>query len=184
LQIVLKKGLSIFLLFVFLFNTVGYKALYYFKINSANERIKQQIQATDYAADKLITVKIPLNLPYVADWADYQMAEGEIIYKQKTYKYIKKKIKRDTLFLICLDHSEKNKLDKESEEYNIKVNDLNAKKAFGKPVKYDFDKKEFYQPSNPYILIHASCIAFKLASSIDVFLKAHPNPPDHYSYLS
>lgn len=135
----MKKTAVIFLLILFLFNTIGYKALFLYLSQKADNRIDAQIAAKgDHG---LITFKIPLHLPYLTDSDDFETTEGEITVKGEIYKLVKKKILRDTLIVLCIDHQEKTQIEKEGNEYFKKVNDLTAntsKKSGAKQVKVDY----------------------------------------------
>jgi len=56
---------------------------------------------------------------------------------------VKRKVLRDTLILLCIDHQEKNQLQKSSADYFKKVNDL-ASESNKKPV-LKIDKTDYYQ---------------------------------------
>lgn len=83
-------------------------------------------------------------MPYHTDWKDYESVEGEMTYNNTTYKYVKRKVLRDTLILLCIKHQEKSVIEKNSSEYFKKVNDLatdNSKKQEIKQAKEDFYQK-------------------------------------------
>lgn len=165
---------------VFLFNTVGYKALFYVQLRNADFRLEKKIQIADYLEGNLISIKIPLKLPYLADWSGFQAVEGEMIYKQKTYKYIKKKIARDTLFLICIDHSEKDEIEKNTNNFLSKTSGENAsKKAFSKPIKYDFNEKSICCLTIIGVSIRTAPALSASPAMQEGFLQTILNPPDY-----
>lgn len=178
----LKKGIVIFFLFVFLFNIVGYKAFYFYQIQNADSRLESKILSSNISTEKLITIKIPVNLPYLVDWADYQPMEGEVVFKKETYRYIKKKIARDTVFLVCIDHHEKTQLENNSDEFFKKVNDLTSdvnKKPVLKQIKNDFFEsyKSYEYPINYSLIIKAETTFLPSILSNVTLEKAH-NPPE------
>lgn len=138
---ILKKACSILLLLVFLFNAVGYKVVFFYLEQQADIRLEMKIKTLHDADKQLITVKIPINLPYQTDWREFESIDGEMTYKGKTYKYVKRKVLRDTLILVCIDHREKSQIEKRSSDYFKKVNDLaseNNKKPQLKLAKMDY----------------------------------------------
>jgi hypothetical protein len=140
-RVILKKSASILLLLIFLFNTIGYKALFFYLEKEADARIEAKIRTIDELDKRLITIKLPINLPYQTDWREFESIDGEMTFKGKTYKYVKRKVMRDTLVLLCIDHSEKSRLEKGSAEYFKKVNDLTTesqKKPVLKQAKTDY----------------------------------------------
>lgn len=137
----MKKSAAIFLLLIFLFNTIGYKAFFFYLERQADARIEARIRTIDELDKRLITVKLPINLPYQTDWREFESVDGEMNYKGVTYKYVKRKVMRDTLILLCIDHKEKSQLEKRSSDYFKKVNDLTSesnKKPVLKQAKTDY----------------------------------------------
>ena len=176
----MKKALSIFLLFVFLFNTVGYKALYYWQISNANKRIAAKIKHSHYSTDQLIMIKIPINLPYLSDWTNFQPMEGQVVYKKQTYRYVKRKIERDSLVLLCLPDLEKDGIEKARQAFFLKTNQADAsKKAFAKAVKYDFEDSSGVLLNALFFLVQARPVAFELCMVEEVFPEARRIPPDN-----
>jgi len=141
----MKKAVSLLLLAIFLFNSIGYKVLFVYLEHEADTRIQAKIQTLDEFDQRLITVKIPINLPYQTDWREFESIDGEMTFKGKTYKYVKRKVLRDTLILLCIDHQEKNELQKSSADYFKKVNDL-ASETNKKPV-LKIAKTDYFQES-------------------------------------
>ncbi len=178
----MKRVVAIFLSLVFLFNIVGYKAVYFYQIQNADDRLETKVRNSNFASEKLITIKIPVTLPYLVDWADYQPMEGEVIYKKETYRYIKKKIARDTVFLVCIDHHEKTKLQNNSDEFFKKVNDITAetnKKPVLKQVKTDFfERYKPYEYANNYLLILKVEPSYQAKNVSTVTLDKDHNPPE------
>ena len=139
----MRKAVSILLLLIFLFNTIGYKVLFVYLEQEADARIQARIRTLDELDKRLITIKIPINLPYQTDWREFEAVDGEMTFKGKTYKYVKRKVLRDTLILLCIDHQEKNELQKSRADYFKKVNDL-ASESSKKPV-LKVAKTDYYQ---------------------------------------
>ena len=144
----MKRLLAIGLLLLMVFNTVGYKLVFYWQEHLLAERMENRLdgmQNTEPGAAETITVKIPINLPYQTNWKDFERVDGEMTYKGTTYKYFKRKIYNDSLILVCVKFAEKNKLQNASDDYFKKVNDLAAdatKKQMAKQLKVD----DFYIP--------------------------------------
>jgi len=137
----LKKLVSIGLLLVFLFNVIGYKVLFYYLEQAADNRIEARLEALSELDKNLITVKIPINLPYQTDWDQFERTDGEVAVNGTVYRYVKQKISRDTLILLCLNYKEKSDLVKKRSDYFQKVNDLSAesnKKPSLKQTKTDY----------------------------------------------
>lgn len=133
------------LLSFFLFNIIGYKLFFYYQITEADSRIQAKIAVLHESDESLFTVKIPIRLPYHTDWKDYESVEGEMTYNNTTYKYVKRKVLRDTLILLCVKYQEKSVIEKNSNEYFKKVNDLTTDNSKKQEIKHA--KEDFYQKS-------------------------------------
>ena len=137
----MKKLTAIFFLLLFLFNIAGYKGLFFFLNKSADERLAEKIKAGNNLEKDLILVKFPFNVPYLSDSKDFESTEGEVNVNGTIYNYVKRKIARDTLFLMCIENKEKTLIEKKRAEYFNKVNDLDAdtgKKSGAKQLKVDY----------------------------------------------
>ena len=65
-------------------------------------------------------------------------------YKNTTYKYVKRKVFRDTLILLCIEHREKSIIERNSNDFAKKVNEVlpdGSKKQILKQAKEDFYQK-------------------------------------------
>lgn len=120
---------------------IGYKLLFYYQIRVAESFMQERIQTIDESDESLFTLKIPIRLPYHTDWKDFESVEGEISYNNTTYKYVKRKVLRDTLILLCVNYQEKSLIRKNQDDYFKRVNDLtadNSKKQVLKQTKDDY----------------------------------------------
>jgi hypothetical protein len=122
----LKKLFSILLLLVFLFNTVGYRLAFFYLIKEADSQMELKAEQINEHDKHLVTLKIPINLPYQTDWKDFEPADGETVIKGITYKMVKRKVSRDTLILLCMENSDKTRLEKNSDDYFKKSNGLDS----------------------------------------------------------
>ena len=59
---------------------------------------------------QLLEIKIPVNFPTVTDWNDYEEIAGQIQLKDAFYNYVRLKITRDTMYLICLPNTFKTRV--------------------------------------------------------------------------
>ncbi len=105
----LKKITAILLIAVLLFNVSGYRFLFNYLEQQSTVKLEKQIDAGQYADDQLLEIKIPLNVPYTAN-TDYGPSYGETRYNGQHYRYVKSKVKMDTLYLLCIPHTEKDQL--------------------------------------------------------------------------
>jgi hypothetical protein len=55
-----------------------------------------------YNTGDLIEVKLPLNMPNIADWPAYENVSGRIRFENTSYNYVKMRITRTALYLMCV----------------------------------------------------------------------------------
>jgi hypothetical protein len=55
-----------------------------------------------YNVNDLTEVKIPVNMPGITDWKAYESISGRIQFKNVSYNYIKMKITRNAVYLMCI----------------------------------------------------------------------------------
>lgn len=120
---------------------MGYKGFFFFLTQSADERLAEKIKDSNDLDKDMIMIKFPFSVPYLSDSKDFESMEGEVNVKGIIYKYVKRKVARDTLFLICIENKEKTLIEKKRAEYFNKVNDLEAdtsKQSGTKQIKVDY----------------------------------------------
>ena len=109
----MKKAISIALLFLFVYQTLGYFVI--FKILQANIRheIKEKIESS-LSEDQLEIITIKTDEENQIEW----VREGkEFIYKNKMYDVVRKKEKDNTIKYFCLN-------DKKEEELFANLDDI------------------------------------------------------------
>jgi len=152
----LRKIAAILLLALFVFNLVGYKAVFYFAQQHADASLNASLDKEQYNEKDLITIRIPLSMPYQVSKPDFERVDGEVNIKGQIYKYVKRKVENGQLVLQCLPNHEKMRLESAKDDYSriandIAQNDGNKKsdhsKAFSiKNITLDYDgfQQQFY----------------------------------------
>jgi len=105
-----KKVATILLLALLLFNFIGYRFLFYALQQKAENNIVATIDAQHYNDADLITLTVPLSMPYLTDSKDFERKDGEITLNGKIYHYVKQKISQGNLVLMCLPDEQKTQL--------------------------------------------------------------------------
>ena len=121
-----------------IFNLVGYRWLLTAIENKATANLEQKISSGEYSDDQLVEIRIPLNMPYYSD-KDYENIYGETDFNGEHYRYVKRKVSGNTLYLLCLPHKEKTNIAKAENEFTKAVNDVPANKQ-GSQQKNNFIK--------------------------------------------
>jgi hypothetical protein len=138
----LKKLAAILLLAIFTFNTIGYKLLFDVLENKEDASFTAQLDGGRYDEKDLITVKVPINMPYQVNRTGFERVDGEISVDGQVYKYVMRRVQSDTMTLLCIPHYEKTELQSKANEFAGKVNDLpsnNKKAEVFKQLSADFD---------------------------------------------
>lgn len=120
------------------FNFAGYRLLFSAIEKKATANLEQEISSGKYSDEQLIEIRIPLNMPYYTD-KDYENVYGETDWKGEHYRYVKRKVSGNTLYLLCLPNKEKNDIAKVKNEFTKAVNDIPANKQ-GSQQKNSFIK--------------------------------------------
>lgn len=125
----MKKIATILLLALLLFNFVGYKLLFYALEERANDNIVSVINTDRYNDAELVTLTVPLSMPYISDSKDFEKKDGEITVNGKVYHYVKQKISQGNLVLMCLPDEAKTNLKSAKDEFFKLANELNNNAA-------------------------------------------------------
>jgi hypothetical protein len=92
--------------------------------NSSDERILALLDKEEYEDTDLVCIRIPLSLPYQANWKEFERTDGEIQIRGTIYKYVKRKIENGELVLLCIPHHDKMKVNSARDDFFKFANDL------------------------------------------------------------
>jgi hypothetical protein len=99
--------------------------LYYdYLQHKTSENLEALIDNNSYDESQLMELKIPINLPYQTSWTAYQRYDGEIKLNGTIYKYVKRKLSNDTLYLMCIPNSNKMRLETAKNDFFKLTNDF------------------------------------------------------------
>jgi hypothetical protein len=112
----LKKFASIFLIFLLLFNWVGYRLVLSVMQEHADQKLESRIDDNEYDESQLIEIRVALNMPYQERFTDFERHYGEVKIDGKVYRYVKRKIEGDILILKCIPNNTKQQLIKTADE--------------------------------------------------------------------
>ena len=104
-----------------LFNAIGYRAWFYYAEKKSDRQLEAQLDRNQYKDEDLVTLKIPLHIPYQLNESQFERIDGEITLDGKLYKYVKRKVSEGNLILLCIPDVQKMTLKK-------------AKTGFGTPA--------------------------------------------------
>jgi hypothetical protein len=93
------------MIFLFLFNVIGYYGIYMAMTRQANIAIDRQIDNDEYEADQTVTIKIALTLPYPVQQNNFERIQGDFEHQGEFYKLVKQKYLNDTVYIVCIKNN-------------------------------------------------------------------------------
>ncbi|HYF32620.1 MAG TPA: hypothetical protein VD993_15955 [Chitinophagaceae bacterium] len=152
----IKKLTAISLIALLVFNWYGYRVLMNYLEDKATTQLQVKLDKQQYDESSLITIRIPLNMPYITDWDDFESHYGETEIDGVHYKYVKRKVERGELVLLCIPNAEKTMISDAKDNFFKLVNDLQQptgkKDSKGHTVKIPFSDYIADQPAGIKIL--------------------------------
>lgn len=103
----MKKITALFLLIIFSFNWFAYQFVIDYSQLKNNLDLEELFDRELYDESQLVEMKIAINLPYQTSRPAYERVDGEIELEGILYKYVKRKVSNDTLFLMCIPNTHK-----------------------------------------------------------------------------
>ena len=101
----MQRFVSAVFLIILFFNLAGYRVVAHFLEQRLDAQLEARLDVDQYDEAQLIQLKIPLHLPYQTAWANFERCDGEIKRDGITYKYVKRKLSGDTLYLKCIPYT-------------------------------------------------------------------------------
>jgi hypothetical protein len=129
----LKKLVSILLLSAYFLSLGGYELVFKYFINQSDVQIVKQMYDSKFNTRDLIEIKIPVNMPTIVDWAEYEHITGQIQLNGGYYNYIRLKMTKDTMSFICLPNKIKADLVKANIIVAKTINDVPLSKKGEQP---------------------------------------------------
>ena len=143
-------------MFILLFNLVGYRFIVDYMQKQSDEKLEVRLDKNEYNESQLIEIKIPVNLPYQTSWSEYERYDGEVGMGGITYKYVKRKLCDDTLYLKCIPNTQRMQLQATKNDFFKNKNDIaqntsgksdNSKSVTLKKLISEYDEHSFlFQP--------------------------------------
>jgi hypothetical protein len=146
------------LLALLLFNWFGYRILTFVLEDNADSQLKTSLQNNEFDESQLISIKIPVSylLCYSIPIA-FERVDGKLQIQGSEYRYIKRRIQKDSLELLCIPNPALTKLKAASIEIFRFVNDLNPNESGKSNNSHRGSSKSFsldyYTLNSPFHLI-------------------------------
>lgn len=113
----LKKLIAIFLVFLLLFNALGFYGVFVGLQYKIGLDLVQRLDKHDYQREETVTIKVPMALPYHIDTGVYERVDGEIEHKGEFYRLVKQKLEKDTLYIVCIKDQDSKRIKQALADY-------------------------------------------------------------------
>jgi hypothetical protein len=163
----LRKLIAALLLCIYLFSVGGKLVLHQYFSSRSDKFFISQTSKGLYNKNDLTEVKLPCNMPGITDWVDYEDIKGCIQFNDVSYNYVKMKVTRTALYLMCVPDYSTTQL--------LHQNVIDARQSKGLPV----PKKDHAPHGKATSLVNFS-IAFN-QFSFSSFVQTLPGHPVHTS---
>lgn len=120
----MKKLSAILLILIFLFNLCGYRLFFNYAQKQSVLTLEASLDKNEFDESQLITITVPLSVPYQNNQQDFQRVDGELKLDGKIYRYVKRKLCDGQLILKCLPDHKKMQLESAKDEFFKYSNDL------------------------------------------------------------
>jgi len=94
------------LLNIHLLNIGGQLALHQYRVYKTAKFFTEQTRKGLYNVKDLTEITIPINLPNIHDWKDFENIAGQIRFGNTNYNYVKMKMTRNAIHLMCIPNYE------------------------------------------------------------------------------
>ncbi len=174
----MKQLASILLIGILFFNWYGYQVLSMYWQQRAEHKLEARLDRHDYEDSELTSIKIPLTtLSYYNGSTTFERVNGQVELNGTHYDYVKRRIFKDSLELLCIPNTTVTSLQKAKNDFFRQVNDLNqqnqGKKNSSSPVK-DFSKD--YTPTAMNVVVPAQVLLTPVRN-----LSLSPNLPSSFT---
>lgn len=122
------------LLGIFVLNIGGYAFVFDYFIHRSDVQLVKQMYDNKRSSAKLIELKIPVHMPTIQDWSEYEHIVGQIQLNTGYYNYVGLKMTRDTMYLLCQPNHVKDQLVKAHLIIAKDLNDVPLSKKGAEPV--------------------------------------------------
>jgi len=156
-----------------MFTICGHLVLYQFFVYRSDKLFNDRIGKNMYNVHDLVQIKVPSHTGVIQNWNYFEKINGQIRFKNTCYNYVKLKLSRDTIYLMCIPNYEETRLFNQNIINASHIADIPVNKKdhvpFGKTI--DLGK---YNYTTLLLKFSAPVITFQINNAI-----LCPNPT-HY----
>ncbi len=130
-----RKLISISFILLLAVNWFGYQIIAGYLEKKAMTDMQTKLDNWHYNNNELISIKIPFELPYGSGSEEYTSADGSIDINGITYQYVKKRVYKGNLEILCIPNFTKTSIKKSKEDFSKQINEIattnSSKKSSG-----------------------------------------------------
>jgi hypothetical protein len=169
------------MLAIYLLNIGGQLAAYQFMVYKSDKFYNAQTKVGRYNVNDLTEIRIPAEMPGISDWAGYENVSGQVKFAYESYNYVKMKVTRHAIYLMCVPNYETTNLSTQNIIHAENIKDIPVPKKqhvpYGKIVlsaKFDTAINRFAFISSAKIL---PVITIQPVQSVVCYPLAIPEQP-------
>ena len=155
----MKKLIAMALLGIHLFAIGGHVMLYQCAVYHTDKLFNEQIGHGKYNLGDLVEIKLPVKTQCTQNWDYFEGIHGQVQFKNTCYNYVKLKLSKDTIYLMCIPNYEKTTLINENIINARDIGDIPVNKKDHVPFGKAPDLGKY---SYPVVLHHFSSPVTKL----------------------
>jgi hypothetical protein len=182
---------AILLIGILFFNWYGYRLLTACWQVRAERRLESRLDADDYDGESLIFMKIHINsLSYYNSSTEFERVDGQIDINGVAYKYVKRRLFKDSLELMCIPDMATIRLQATNGNFFRQTNDLEQSSgqdhSTNRGAAYQKNPQQDYYPTGQlYVLTllngkdNVRYRSFPSCTLQAGYLSSTDRPPDH-----
>lgn len=118
---------------ILFFNWYGYQLLSAYWEHREDNKLVARLDRNEYDESQLISIKVPVsNLSYYNSSTTFERVDGTIDVGGIQYNYVKRRIFKDSLELLCIPNTTAMRLRQSKNDFFRQVNDLQQQTNHGK----------------------------------------------------
>lgn len=145
---------------ILFFNWYGYQLLSAYWQRQADSKLEASLDRNEFDESQLISIKVPITqLAYYNSSTSFERVDGRIDVGGVPYKYVKRRIFKDSLELLCIPNVTAIRLQQSKNDFFRQVNDLQQQKQGKKNGSATKDISKDYTPSAMDVTVAALATA-------------------------
>ena len=142
---------------ILFFNWYGYQLVSSFLQDRANRGLEARLDQNRYDESQLVSVRIPLTtLSYYNSSTTFERVDGQVEIAGVQYKYVKRRIFKDSLELLCIPNQAVIGLQTAKNNFFQQVNDLQQHNGQGKKsdshASKNFSSSDYYKTDDLFTM--------------------------------